>query len=189
MITLHETGLIGEVEVVMASGTPLDSARMPLAQNPLGKIPVLERADGPALYDSRVICRYLAHHAGATLYPEPPALWSVLTLEATGDGMLDAALTMVYESRLRPPEERSAELLEGYWAKIARAVAALDARWMGHLAGPVDAGQIAIGSALGYLDFRHDARNWRAAAPALAAWYAKFSARPSMEATVPREPS
>ena len=122
MVTLHETGQTDQVEVVMASGTPLDSVRMPLAQNPLGKIPVLERNDGPALYDSRVICRYLAHRAGISLYPEPPALWSTLTLEATGDGILDSALTMVYETRLRPPEQRNVALLDGYWGKIARAV-------------------------------------------------------------------
>jgi len=189
MITLHETGQTGAVEVVMASGTPLDSVRMPLAQNPLGKIPVLERADGPALYDSRVICRFLAHRAGAALYPEPPALWAALTLEATGDGILDAALAMVYETRLRPPEQRNAALVDGYWSKIARAVAALDGRWMGHLAGPIDAGQIAVGAALGYLDFRHDARNWRAEASALADWYARFGERPSMRATVPQDPS
>ena len=59
---------------------------------------------------------------------------------------------------------------------------------MGHLAGPVDAGQIAIGAALGYLDFRLDARNWRSAAPALADWYGHFAARPSMQATVPQDP-
>ena len=188
MITLHETGQTDQVEVVMASGTPLDSVRMPLAQNPLGKIPVLERNDGPALYDSRVICRYLAHRAGVSLYPDPPALWSTLTLEATGDGILDSALTMVYETRLRPPEQRNVALLDGYWGKIARAVEALDGRWMGHLAGPLDAGQIAIGAALGYLDFRLDARNWRASAPALSDWYARFAERPSMRATLPQDP-
>ncbi len=188
MITLHETGQSGDVQVVMASGTPLDSVRMPLAQNPLGKIPVLERNDGPALYDSRVICRYLAHRGGSALYPEPPALWSTLTLEATGDGILDSALTMVYETRLRAPEQRNVALLDGYWGKITRAVEALDGRWMGHLAGPVDAGHIAIGAALGYLDFRLDARNWRSGAPALADWYAHFATRPSMQATVPQDP-
>ncbi|MCA8879588.1 MAG: glutathione S-transferase [Rhodobacteraceae bacterium] len=186
MLVLHETGQIGEVELVSASGTPLDSSKMPLAQNPLGKVPVLERPDGPALYDSRVICQYLSHRAGAALYPAPPALWSTLTLEATGDGILDAALAMVYEHRLRPPDRQIADLVEGYWAKIERAIDALESRWMGHLSGRLDAGQIAVGAALGYLDLRHDARNWRGRAAALADWYARFSARPSMQATLPQ---
>lgn len=46
-------------------------------------------------------------------------------------------------------------------------------------------GQIALGCALGYLDFRLSERNWRVGRPSLAAWYAGFSQRDSMLATVP----
>jgi glutathione S-transferase len=83
MVVLHETGQDGDIDYAAAQGTPLDSGQMPLAHNPLGKIPVLERSDGPALYDSRVICRYLDARAEAGLYPEPPRLWDSLVLEAT----------------------------------------------------------------------------------------------------------
>ncbi|WP_193139435.1 glutathione S-transferase [Meridianimarinicoccus sp. MJW13] len=185
LVLLHETGQIDSIELVQTGGTPLDSSAMPLAQNPLGKIPVLERPEGPALYDSRVITQYLDHRAGARLYPEAPHLWDVLTLEATADGMLDAAVTMVYEDRIRPEGTSVAALKDAWWAKIARSIDALEARWIGHLAGPMTMGQIAMGCALGYLDFRHDARNWRADAPALSDWYAGFAERPSMQATVP----
>ncbi|MGB5067721.1 MAG: glutathione S-transferase C-terminal domain-containing protein, partial [Albidovulum sp.] len=108
-----------------------------------------------------------------------------LTLEATADGMLDAAILMVYESRLRPEDKRFAEWVEGQWGKVARALDALESRWIGHLNGPLDMGQIALGCALSYLDFRHDARGWREGHPALAAWYKGFAARPSMKATEP----
>ncbi|MCA8884844.1 MAG: glutathione S-transferase [Rhodobacteraceae bacterium] len=185
LVLLHETGLLDEVELTATGGTPLDSSAMPLDQNPLGKIPVLERPDGPALYDSRVICQYLAHRAGTGLYPAAPALWDVLTLEATADGMLDAALAIVYETRLRPEELVMPALMDGYWEKVARSAATLDARWMDHLNGPVTMGHLAVASALGYLDFRHDARNWRANAPQLDRWYAEFSQRPSLKATAP----
>ena len=158
---------------------------MPVARNPLGKIPTLERDDGPALYDSRVICRYLDDLAGGRLYPEKPRLWETLTLEATGDGIMEAAVLMVYEERTRPEEQRFAPWVEGQWAKIARALDALEARWLAHLAGPLDAGQIAVGCALGYVDFRHAARDWRAGRPGLAAWEARFAARPAMQATRP----
>jgi glutathione S-transferase len=151
-----------------------------VALNPLGKIPTLERAGGPALYDSRVICRYLDDLAGGRLYPEKPRLWETLTLEATAHGVAEAAVLMVYEERLRPEEARSEAWVEGQWAKVARALDALEARWMSHLAGPLDMGQIATGCALGYLDFRHGRRDWRAGRPALAAWEAKFAARPAM---------
>ena len=184
MVLLHETGLLDRVTLVAVAGTPIDPGSMPLALNPLGKIPALERGDGPALYASRVICRYLDTLAGGRLYPEGPRLWDSLTLEATGDGIIDAGILMVYETRVRPEEARFAPWVEGQWAKIDRALDALETRWISHLSGPLDMGQIAIGCALGYVDFRHSARDWRNRRPLLAAWEAGFAARPAMLATV-----
>ena len=184
-VVLHETGQTGDVELVAATGTPLVPGSLPLAQNPLGKIPTLERTGGAALYDSRVICRYLDDRAGGRLYPAAPRLWEALTLEATGDGIMDAAILMVYEHRLRPAEHVRADIVEAQWAKVARALDALEARWLSHLAGPLDIGQIAVGCALGYLDFRHAGRNWRQGREGLAEWEARFAERPSMRDTVP----
>ena len=120
-IVLIETGLDKGVEQVAAGGGPLDPGTIPLGQNPLGKLPVLERADGPALYDSRVICRFLDDLAGGRLYPPKPRLWETLTLEATADGVLDAAVLMIYEVRTRPEEHRDAPWVEAQWAKGALA--------------------------------------------------------------------
>lgn len=185
MIALHETGQIGDVALIPTAGTPVDSGSMPLALNPLGKIPALERDDGPALYDSRVICQFLDDRAKAGLYPAGARLWDVLTLEATADGMLEAAVLMVYEWRVRPEDKRMPGWVEGQWAKIDRALDALEQRWLSHLRGPLDMGQIAVAAALGYLDFRHADRNWRVGRPGLAAWEAAFAERPSMVATRP----
>lgn len=110
-------------------------------------------------------------------------------LEATADGITDAALQIVYEARLRPKAQRSAALVDGQWAKIARALTLIPDRWASHLAGPLDAGQIALGCALGYLDFRLPDRNWRRDTPALAEWFASFNGRPAMQATQPCDPS
>ena len=186
MVLILEAGLADQVEIAQATGSPLDSSKMPLSQNPLGKIPALERGDGPAIYDSRVICRYLDDRAGAGLYPPAPRLWETLTLEATADGMIEAAILMLYEDRLRPEEKRFDGWVEGQWAKIARALDTLEGRWMSHLNGPLDMGQIAIGVALSYLDFRFDARGWREGRPELARWHEAFAARESMAATVPQ---
>lgn len=185
MVLILETGLEGDIEIVSASGSPLDPGSMPITRNPLGKIPALERNDGPAIYDSRVICRYLDSISGSRMYPPPPRLWETLTLEATADGILEAALSMVYEVRMRPEEKRFNGWVEGQWAKAARALDAIETQWMDHLNGPLDMGQVAVACALGYLDFRLDARNWRAERPALAAWEAEFGTRTSMQATRP----
>lgn len=183
-VVLRETGLRDRVEDVASVGHPTDSAKMPTAVNPMGKIPTLERDDGPALYDSRVICRYLDDLAGTSLYPET-RLWDVLTLEATGDGMCDAAVLMVYESRSRPEDKRHGPWVEGQWAKIGRALAVLEDRWMGLLEGPLNIGQISVACALGYLDLRHPDRDWRAGHGELAAWHARFMERASMRDTKP----
>lgn len=184
-IALIETGLIDHVEILPAMGHPTDPGTMPLTQNPLGKIPALERADGPALYDSRVICRYLSDLADGALYPQKPRLWETLTLEATGDGIMDAAVIMVYEKRSRSEDKHDQNWLDGQWAKVERSLQALEARWMSHLAGPLDMGQISVACALAYLDFRHAERDWRGSCPALAEWLAKFETRASFAQTKP----
>jgi glutathione S-transferase len=184
MVTLHETGLRDQVELLPADASPLAAGASPVPGNPLGKVPTLLRPGGPALFDSRVICRYLDERAGGRLYP-PGRIWEVLTLEALADGITEAAVLMVYEERHRPEERRHPAWVEGQWAKVARGLDTLEAQWMSHLFGPLDAGQIAVGCALGYLDFRHGARGWRAGRDALAAWEKGFAARPAMLATRP----
>lgn len=182
VVCADEAGV--ELEIFVRGGTPLLTDNMPVEQNPLGKIPALERSGGPALYDSRVITRYIDAQGDAALYPEA-RIWEVLTLEATADGLMDAAVLMVYEGRTRPEDKQFPDWVEAQWLKVTRSLDALEERWMSHLAGPLDAAQIAVGCALEYLDFRHEARDWRAGRPALAAWQAEFSKRDSMAKTVP----
>ena len=182
-VVLRETGLRDAVTDMPSVGNPTDSAKMPTDRNPLGKIPTLVTDDGTAIYDSRVICRYLNDRAGASLYPAD-RLTDVLTLEATGDGMCDAAVLMVYEARTRPEEKRHAPWVEGQWAKVARALDLLEAR-APQMGGALDIGQIAVACALGYIDLRHGDREWRKGRSALADWNAAVSERPSLAETVP----
>lgn len=185
MILLEETGQRDDVELIDVATTPVAADPALLAKNPLAKVPALERPDGPTLYDSRVITAYLDARGGDRLYPVGTRRWDTLTLEATADGILDAALLMTYEARLRPEEKRMPEWVDGQWDKIARSVAALNTRWMSHLNGPLDMGQIAVGCALAYVDFRHGARDWRKGNDGLATWFATFESRPWMKSTVP----
>lgn len=183
-VLVLETGQTDAVTEVVVNTTALATAPEVIAANPTGKIPALIRDNGPALYDSRVITRFLDDRAQAGLYPAG-RLWDVLTLEATADAILDAAVAMVYEIRLRPAEMQYETMMDAQWEKVSRALNVLNARWMSHLSGPLDMGQISVGCALGYLDFRHKSRNWRNGNDALAEWYATFSTRRSMLETVP----
>ncbi len=188
VVLLRETGLLDRVALVAAPGSPVAPNAETIALNPLGKIPCLERPDGPAIYDSRVICRYLdGLHDGPRLYPEGPGLISTLTLEALADGALDAGVLALYEVRIRPEAARYQPWIDGQRAKMLRALDALEAQWTAHLAGPMDAGAIAVGCMLGWFDFRYGDLDWRAGRPRLAAWEAGIAARDSFRATVPRE--
>lgn len=184
MVALHETGQLDAVTLIPAAGTPTEPGTMPVDHNPLGKVPALLLDDGRTLFDSRVICRYLDARAGGRLYPAGEALWDGLALEAMADGMMEAAVLMVYESRLRPEAIRFAPWVEGQWAKIARALDMAEAAVPAPDAA-FDMPRIALACALGYLDFRHAARDWRASRPRLAAWDAAVASRPSMMATRP----
>ena len=176
-----ETGQMDSIEIVASGGSPVNSENMPTDQNPLGKIPALQLDDGSALYDSRVICRYLDDQAAETLYPTD-RLYDVLRREALADGIMDAAVAMVYEFRARPEGGRSPSMVEALWIKVSRALDNLEADVA---IATFDMGQIALACALGYLDFRHDDRGWRDNRPKLAAWFKDISARSSLSATVP----
>lgn len=185
MVLLHETNQASDVSLVPTSGTPLVPAKGYVGQNPLGKVPALARPDGATLYDSRVICQYLDARAKGGFYGEGDTRWEILTVEATADGILDAALLMVYEARLRPVDKQFHDYIEAQWHKIESAIAALEAHWIALLEGPDTIGHIALGCALGYVDFRHGDRGWRQSAPLLDDWYAGFAERASMTATIP----
>ena len=188
MIVLHETGQTGAVTLITGANSPMAPNPLTVAANPLGKIPCLERPEGPAIFDSRVICRYLdSLHHGHKLYPAGPGLWSTLTLEALGDGVLDAGLAAIYETRVHDEGARAQGWIDAQRLKIARACDALEAQWLAHLAGPLDAGAIAVAAALGYVDFRFSDLGWREGRPGLAAWHADFAGRESFKATIPAE--
>jgi len=183
-VVLRETGLIDDTTLVEVSTTPVNSADEAVAANPSGKIPSLVLEDGSSVYDSRIICRYLNDRAGTDLYPND-AIWKILTLEATADALMDAAVLMTYERRIRPEDMVYEPWVEAQWTKAERSINAVAADWGDFLEGPLNIGQIGIACALGYVDFRHADRDWRSANPALAEWFAAFSTRPAMEATRP----
>lgn len=186
MILLHETGLIERVTLTPGNTTPMEPNPALQAANPLGKVPCLVRDDGPALFDSTVICRYLDRlHHGHKLYPSGAAEFAALTLESLADGMLDAGVMMVYEERFRPEEIRFAPWVAAQRTKLVKGLDALEHHWLAHLAGPMDIGTIAVAATLGWIDLRFADLAWRDSRPGLAQWHAGFAARDSYKATVP----
>ena len=153
---------------------PADSIRV---QNPVGKIPALVLEDGTAYYDSRVILEYLDHLAGGgRIIPrEAKARFEALRLQALCDGILDACLLLVYESRFRPPDKQVQSWIDRQTEKVARGLAALEAS-PPQLDPIPDVGQIALACLLGYRDLRFGG-TWRKDYPRLLAWHDKFAAQ------------
>ena len=156
-------------------------------QNPLGKIPALVLEDGMVLFDSRVILDYLDHRAGGgKIVPKDAAArFAALRLQALADGIMDAAILRIYETRWRTPEHRDPKWVDHQAGKVARALAALEAAPPA-LTAPPDVGQIALACALGYRDFRF-AGTWRGDHPRLVRWLDGFAAQvPAFAATKPQ---
>lgn len=184
IVVAHETGLIDQITNVDGGGTPMDPNDGVVGANPVGKIPALVTEDGTNLSDSRVICRYLNHRGGGSLYASGDAEFPIIAREALAEGMIDAALLAAYEGRLRPAEIQYKPWVDAQRAKVMRGMQAFEAR-LGEMTGDLTIDQIALGCALGYADFRHADLGWRDQCPGLAGWFAAFSERPSMQATVP----
>lgn len=186
-VLAHEAGLFDRLELLNQATTPVSPGEAVVRDNPLGKIPCLVVDGGEALYDSRVICEYLdGLHDGPRLFPAAgSARWQALTLQALGDGIMDAAVSARYEGFLRPEDRRWPEWVAGQKGKVARGLDRLEVE-AGGWGGPLHVGLIAVGCALGYLDFRFPDDRWRDGRPGLAEWFEGFDARPSMRATRPR---
>ena len=182
-----ELGLDGKIEPAKAAAHPVNRDQNIVAVNPIGKIPTLITDDGLALYDSRVICEYLDQlGGGAKLFPRDSTRWQALVEQSAGDGLLDAALLCRYEATVRPEELRYTPWRDGQMDKIATSLAQFE-KWVPGFGDRVDIGTITVGCALGYLDFRFNDYGWRKGRDALAAWFAKFDARPAMEKTRPHD--
>ncbi len=153
------------------------------SQNPLAKIPTLVLEDGFCLYDSHVIAEYLdSLHDGPRIFPEGKARWPALRLAALADGLMEAALLLVYEKRIRPEATWNAQWIEMQQQKIDTGLDHLE-EVQANLGSRPDIGEIGLACALGYLDLRHQGK-WREKHPRLVAWLDAFAARvPAFEAT------
>jgi glutathione S-transferase len=181
-VVAYETGLA--IELVRGNPTADDVALQQV--NPLSKIPVLVLGDGQAIHDSRVICEYLdTTGGGAPLTPSGPDRWAVLTLQATGVGLLDTIYDIVLDGR-RPAEERSATAVARWRKTINRTLDALEVA-PEPLEEAFNIAHVALACALGYLDFRLPDVAWRDGRPRLTAAEAIWTARPSVATTKPQE--
>lgn len=180
-----------KIEYTFEQDDPWDEkSRVPDA-NPLGKVPVLVLDDDSTLFDSRVIVEFLDSVSPISrLIPsDNREKIEVKRWEALADGVLDAAVAVVLERR-RPSKQRSETTIKRQIDKIERGLAVMsrdlgDKPWC--TGNAFTLADIACGAALGYLDFRHGALDWRVLHANLAKLAARLAERPSFADSAPRE--
>jgi glutathione S-transferase len=189
MVTAIELGVRDRLEIVPTTW-PHDWATKTVAfdpqfigSNPVGRIPTLVTDEGLALPESHLICEYLGQLVREpVLVPsQGPRRWRVLRLQAIVDGLLDGTIARRAET-LRKGADRSDDFIDKQRARAARCFDAIEAS-MEDLNGTLHLGQICVGVACGYIDFRFPDDDWRRGRPKLSTWFAEFEKRPSMMAT------
>ncbi len=161
--------------------------------NPLGKVPVLVRDDGRALYDSVVIVEYFDHlGTGPNLVPEIfEDRIEVKRLEALGDGLADCIVALTHDSRFTDTCDQNADWYQKQLKKIERTLAALQSEiganefCFGNAFGLAD---ICAGTALGYMDRAYASYDWRGKHPGLKRYADMLFARASFVETLPKGP-
>jgi glutathione S-transferase len=156
------------------------------AANPLNKIPAARLDDGTLIFDSHVICEHIdTLSASPVLFPPAgPARVKALTLAALADGIMEASILVIYESRFRPKEKWHQEWVDKQQVKVDEGLAYIE-RNIPDWTGTPDYGHVTLACALGFLDLRQGGR-WRLSCPKLAQWLARFSeAVPAYAKTAP----
>ena len=161
--------------------------------NPLGKVPCLVMEGGEAVFDSRVIVEYLdtLSPVGKLIPAQGRERAEVKTWEALADGLMDAALLARLEVifKGRTEAQRSQPWIDRQMDKIN---AVLKAMSTGLGDKPFCSGvlfslsDVAVGCALGYLDYRFPQVNWRETYPNLVKLQDKLVQRPSFIETAPK---
>ena len=160
--------------------------------NPLGKVPCLLMETGEALYDSRVIVEYLdtLSPVGKLIPPSGRERTEVKVWEALADGLLDAAISARLEAHWvgRSEAERSQAWIDRQLGKVHDTLAAISKGLSDNsmCAGiHLSLADIAVGCALGYLDFRFPNIAWRRDYPNLDKLQEKLMQRQSFIDSVP----
>lgn len=186
MVCVHETGLMERLErirsVVAMSKPNLEL----MLDNPFSKIPTLVTDEGRVLFDSAVICEYLdTLHTGPKLFPAVGAArWQALRWQALADGMLET-LVLWRNERDQPAVQQNPEWLSAFDLKIRHCLDLIERESADLEQAHFGIGHIALGCALGYLDYRFAEFGWRNGRARAAAWFEALCLRSSMRMTAP----
>ena len=183
-IALAEKGLPFE----LLTEVPWDDTTSTPKHNPLEKLPVLLLPDGGSVYESSYILQYLE-----LKHPQPPLLpddidgkLAARKLEVLCDGVCDAVVLTLFE-KMRAgggsPEwlARQRRKVEGGVKEMARLVGSRT--WA--VGDSFSLGDVAVGTAVGYLSVRFQEMPWRTLYHDLTLLSDRLEERSSFRGSVP----
>ncbi|KAH7381594.1 hypothetical protein BKA66DRAFT_418954 [Pyrenochaeta sp. MPI-SDFR-AT-0127] len=197
-VLAHELGLARHITLQKVVVCPIpiegwsDNNDQVSVFNPMAKIPCLVSEDVPdGIFDSRIICEYLSDLAGVKVKKDS-RYWQLRTLHACADGIMDAAVLITYEVRIR--KERGLyfdEWMQGQKLKVTRGLDRLEGAIKDGILpdpkdGPASSDEVAVAVAtamtglMAYLGIE-----WKTSRPRLVEWMGKWEQRQSFVATPP----
>ena len=184
LLSAYRAGIEKQIELVTPDSKDDSLLRN---QNPLGKIPVLQKPVGSFLFDSRVIIDYFNRLGGGLIPTDGPERDIVLSRSAMAEGLIDASLLVVYSDRYSGGEVPSKVWLELQLGKIDTTLDFLEKNIL-NWSNPsgFDAANIGLGSALAYMSFRN-VREWKTDRPKLQKWFDNVASNlPGFSETIPK---
>jgi glutathione S-transferase len=178
-----------QIPFELITEVPWDRTTATPQHNPLEKLPILILADGSSIYESSFILQYLElKHPETPLLPaDVDGMIAARRFEVLADGVCDAFVLSFFE-RMRPEAMQSPEWIARQRRKIDGGVAEM-ARLIGDrefaVGDQFGLGDIAVGTALGYLSVRFPEFEWRRLYPNLAAFCGRMEGRASFEGSIP----
>ena len=184
ILSAYRAEIQDELELVEAGS---ESDALLRSQNPLGKIPVLQKPDGDFLFDSRVIVEHISQLGGGLIPKNGLRRDLILTRSALAEGLIDASLLVVYSDRYSGGETPSKLWLDLQLGKINKTLDFLETDII-NWSNPVgfDAANIALATALDYMSFR-DVTDWRMKRSKISQWFDDVSLKlPGFAKTAPK---
>ncbi|NRA20194.1 MAG: glutathione S-transferase N-terminal domain-containing protein [Oceanospirillaceae bacterium] len=184
-IVIGQLNLSQKVKLESPKAHPTEINQDYYALVPLGKIPALKLESGQFIHDSLVICDYLNEFANGDLITKGllPRV-EMLTRHSIASGAADAAVSLRYETAVRPEALQWSQWIDGQWHKVTTAIKWFEENVPEH-SDLMQLDNIALACLLGYLDFRFSDLNWRQHAPQLAVWFNTINELSIMKNTSP----
>lgn len=169
--------------VAMVRSDPWVGEEALLASNPANRVPALLTGNGVSITESLLIAHYLDSLSEHQPLLSAEHLAHALHFAGLGQGLMEAAFTTVITEKFQGRGAVDSFFSQRRSEAIRRTLMTLETDMASGFSGVFTLGEIVVGVALEYLDFRLASLAWRERCPALGEFVQLISARESFQLT------